>query len=148
MVHHLYITFLEDRRVYSLAKARWKRFFGQLLTPRQLTFHSFLNEKRMDGNPLLSAYIPEVDRAVRIIQAGPADAVTAPDIKAWLDEAVLPDSADKVYELVIDLVLTTEAEQLGQRLIEEWLVKCLSREDMERVIGGLLVVNEGLGKIF
>jgi hypothetical protein len=99
----------------------------------------------MDGNPLLSVCIPELDRAVRIIQADPADAVTTPDIKAWLDEAVLPGSADKVYELVIDLVLTAEAEQLGQRLIEEWLVKRLSREDMERIIGGLLVVNEGLG---
>lgn len=142
MTQALYITFLEDRRVYSLAKARWKRFFGQLLTPRQYTFHSFLNEKRMDGNPLLSAYIPEVDRAVRIIQADPADAITAPDIKAWIDEAVLPERTDKVYELVIDLVLTMEAEQLGQRLIEEWVVNGLSREDMEGVIGRLLVVNE------
>ena len=63
----------------------------------------------------------------------------------FLNEAVLPGSADKVYELVIDLVLTTEAEQLGQWLIEEWVVKRLSRKDMERVIGELLVVNEGLG---
>ncbi|MFM9948859.1 MAG: hypothetical protein ACKV1O_13050 [Saprospiraceae bacterium] len=145
MTQPLYTTFLEGCRVYSLAKAHWKRFFGQLLTPRQFTFHSFLNEKRMDGNPLLSAYIPEVDRAVRIIQADPADAVSALDIKAWVGETVLPDRVDKVYELVIDLVLTTEAEQLGQWLIEEWVVKRLSREDMERVIGELLVVNEGLG---
>ena len=43
------------------------------------------------------------------------------------NEAVLPGSLDKVYELVIDLVLTAEAEQLGQRLIEEWVVNRLRR---------------------
>ena len=138
----LYSTFLEDRRVYGLAKARWQRLFEQLLYAKQYTFCPFLNEKRMDGNPMFTAYVPAVDRAVRIIQVDPSEAVAEVDIRAWLDQAVMPEREDQVMELVIDLVMTKEAEQISQFLIDAWLVQQLSLADMEKKIDELVVVDE------
>ena len=138
----LYATFLENRRVYRLAKARWQRLFEQLLSAKQYTFRPFLNEKRMDGNPMFTAYVPAVDRAVRIIQVDPTEAVSEVDIKAWLDQAVMPEREDRVEELVIDLVLTNEAESLSKQLIDGWLVQGLSMMEMERMIDELVVIDE------
>ena len=138
----LYASFLENRRVYRLAKARWQRLFEQLLSAKQYTFRPFLNEKRMDGNPMFTAYVPAVDRAVRIIQVDPTEAVSEVDIKAWLDQAVMPEREDRVEELVIDLVLTNEAESLSKQLIDGWLVQGLSMMEMERMIDELVVIDE------
>jgi hypothetical protein len=138
----LYATFLENRRVYRLAKARWQRLFEQLLSVKQYTFRPFLNEKRMDGNPMFTAYVAAVDRAVRIIQVDPAEAVAEVDIKVWLDQAVMPEREDRVEELVIDLVLTNESERLSKQLIDGWLVKGLSMIEMERMIDELVVIDE------
>lgn len=143
----LYATFLEDRRVYRLAKARWQRLFEQLLSTKQYTFRPFLNEKRMDGNPMFTAYVPAVDRALRIIQVDPSEAVADVDIKAWLDQAVMPEREDRVEELVIDLVMTNEAEQISQLLIEAWLLQELSLADMEKKIDELVVVDEEVGGV-
>ena len=138
----LYATFLENRRVYRLAKARWQRLFEQLLSAKQYTFRPFLNEKRMDGNPMFTAYVPAVDRAVRIIQVDPTEAVSEVDIKAWLDQAVMPEREDRVEELVIDLVLTNESERLSKQLIDGWLVQGLSMMEMEKKIDELVVIDE------
>jgi len=138
----LYATFLENRRVYRLAKARWQRLFEQLLSAKQYTFRPFLNETRMDGNPMFTAYVPAVDRAVCIIQVDPTEAVSEVDIKAWLDQAVMPEREDRVEELVIDLVLTNEAESLSKQLIDGWLVQGLSMMEMERMIDELVVIDE------
>ena len=143
----LYATFLENRRVYRLAKARWQHLFEQLLSAKQYTFRPFLNEKRMDGNPMFTAYVPAVDRALRIIQVDPSEAVAEVDIKAWLDQAVMPEREDRVEELVIDLVLTNEAEQISQLLIEAWLLQELSLADMEKKIDELVVVDEEVGGV-
>ena len=138
----LYATFLENRRVYRLAKARWQRLFEQLLSAKQYTFRPFLNEKRMDGNPMFTAYVPAVDRAVRIIQVDPTEAVSEVDIKAWLDQAVMPEREDRVEELVIDLVLTNESERISKQLIDGWLVQGLSMMEMEKKIDELVVIDE------
>ena len=143
----LYASFLENRRVYRLAKARWQRLFEQLLSAKQYTFQPFLNEKRMDGNPMFTVYVPAVDRALRIIQVAPSEAVADVDIKAWLDQAVMPEREDRVEELVIDLVLTNEAEQISQLLIEAWLLQELSLADMEKKIDELVVVDEEVGGV-
>lgn len=125
-----------------MAKARWQRLFEQLLSAKQYTFRPFLNEKRIDGNPMFSAYVPEVNRAVRIIQVDPAEAVSEVDIKAWLDQAVMPEQEDRVEELVIDLVLTNESERLSKQLIDGWLVQGLSMMEMEKKIDELVVIDE------
>jgi hypothetical protein len=143
----LYATFLENRRVYRLAKARWQRLFEQLLSAKQYTFRPFLNEKRMDGNPMFTAYVPGADRALRIIQVDPSEAVAEVDIKAWLDQAVMPEREDRVEELVIDLVLTNEAEQISLLLIEAWLLQQLSLTDMQKMIDELVVIDEEVGGV-
>jgi hypothetical protein len=138
----LYASFLENRRVYRLAKARWQRLFEQLLSAKQYAFRPFLNEKRMDGNPMFTAYVPDIDRAVRIIQVDPSEAVSELDISAWLNQALMPEREDQVMELVIDLVMTKEAEQISQLLIEAWLLQQLSLTDMEKKIDELVVIDE------
>lgn len=138
----LYATFLENRRVYRLAKARWQRLFEQLLSAKQYTFRPFLNEARMDGNPMFTAYVRDVDRAVRIIQLDPSEAVSELEIGAWLDEALMPEREDQVMELVIGLVMTKEAEQISQLLIEAWLLQELSLTDMEKKIDELVFIDE------
>lgn len=143
----LYATFLENRRVYLLAKARWQRLFEQLLSAKQYTFRPFLNEKRMDGNPMFTAYVPAADRALRIIQVDPSEAVAEVDIKAWLDQAVMPEREDRVEELVIDLVLTNEAEQISLLLIEAWLLQQLSLTDMQKKIDEFVVIDEEVGGV-
>ena len=143
----LYATFLENRRVYLLAKARWQRLFEQLLSAKQYTFRPFLNEKRMDSNPMFTAYVPRADRALRIIHVDPSEAVAEVDIKAWLDQAVMPEREDRVEELVIDLVLTNEAEQISLLLIEAWLLQQLSLTDMQKMIDELVVIDEEVGGV-
>ena len=143
----LYATFLENRRVYLLAKARWQRLFEQLLNAKQYTFRPFLNEKRMDGNPMFTAYVRDVDRAVRIIQLDPSEAVSELEIGAWLDQALMPEREDQVMELVIGLVMTKEAEQISQLLIEAWLLQQLSLIDMEKKIDELVVIDEEVGGV-
>lgn len=91
---------------------------------------------------MFSAYVPEVNRAVRIIQVDPAEAVSEVDIKAWLDQAVMPEQEDRVEELVIDLVLTNESERLSKQLIDGWLVQGLSMMEMEKKIDELVVIDE------
>lgn len=138
----LYATFLENSHVYHLAKARWLGLFEQLLSTKQYTFRPFLNEKRMDGNPMFTAYVPAVGRAVRIIQVDPAEAAAEVDIAAWLDQAVLPEREERVEELVIDLVLTNESERLSKQLLDAWLLQRLSITDMKKKIDELVKVDE------
>ena len=128
----LYATFLENRRVYRLAKARWQHLFEQSLSAKQYTFRPFLNEKRIDGNPMFTAYVSAVDRAVRIIQ----EAVEQPDdffISAWMDTFPI-DEDNPLNELVIALVLSEETLELAERLIVHWLVEGLGKKEMERVL--------------
>jgi hypothetical protein len=69
------------------------------------------------------------------------------DIKAWLDQAVMPEREDRVEELVIDLVLTNEAEQISLLLIEAWLLQQLSLTDMQKMIDELVVIDEEVGGV-
>jgi len=69
---------------------------------------------------------------VRIIQ----ESAEQPDdffISAWLDTFPI-DEDNPLNELVIALVLSEERLKIAERLIVQWLVEGLSKEDMERVL--------------
>ena len=83
----LFANFLEDKRVYHLAYLFWKSFFQQLTDAANLHYTTYLNtDGDRDGNPIFHAYLPDRQRALRIIQVDPAEAAEAVDIKAWIDE--------------------------------------------------------------
>ena len=65
--------------------------------------------------------MPARKRALRIIQAEPDEAEEEVDIKAWMDEVQLESGNSSVPELVIDMVLSEGAKELGQRLIQTWI---------------------------
>ena len=118
----LFAKFLEDRRVYHLAYLFWKCFFERLIDAADLEYRTYLNtDSDHDGNPIFHAYLPARKRALRIIQAEPDEAEEEVDIKAWMDEVQLESGNSSVPELVIDMVLSEGAKELGQRLIQTWI---------------------------
>lgn len=118
----LFANFLEDKRVYHLAYLFWKSFFQRLTSAVNLGFTTYLNTKGdCDGNPIFHAYLPDRQRALRIIQVDPSETVEAIDIKAWVDQVQLLSEETTVPELVIDMVLSEEAKVVGQKLIQAWV---------------------------
>ena len=78
MTKFLYADFLENKRTYNLAQGAWKRLFSSLLQEYGYTYTPYINQtqngkKEYDGNPIFSAFIPEINRAIRIIQVAPDD---------------------------------------------------------------------------
>ena len=73
-------------------------------------------EKEYDGNPIFSAFIPETERAIRIIQVSPGE--EGDDISAWIDDIELGKKAKKTKELVLDLKLSKEAKMLAKDFLQ------------------------------
>lgn len=116
----LYANFLEDRRVYSLAKTYWKRFFDQLAESNGFVYRAYVNDANdYDGNPIFSAYIEEKNRAVRVIQVDSNEVENNILTTAWMDTIELEEGRAPVDELVIYTVLTTETKECCTKLIRE-----------------------------
>ena len=125
MAKFLYADFLENKRAYNLAQASWNRLLSSLLREYGYTYTPYINqmqngEKEYDGNPIFSAFIPEIERAIRIIQVSPDE--EGDDISAWIDDIELgkKDKTKKTKELVLDLKLSKEARMLAKDLIGKW----------------------------
>ena len=115
MNHILYADFLENKRVYNLAQGAWKRLLNKVLKDFGYTYTPYLNElqngkKEYDGNPIFNAYIPEIKRAIRIIQVSPKE--EGDDISAWVDDIALSQSKH-TKELVLDLKLSKKAKKIA-----------------------------------
>ena len=144
MVHTLYNGFLENRRIYNLVEASWRKYFDHISNKNQLHYKTYINNKSRqgklyDGNPIFSAYFPEVNRAVRIIQV--ASENNSIDISAWLDKIDL--QKDQVLdELVIDLALSREAKEIAKDLIEKWVIEKLSSKNWQNHYDSLLLSKQ------
>lgn len=79
------------------------------------------------------AFFPSLHKAVRIIQDEPE--ADAPDIASWMDSIELFEDKPPVPELVLALALSKESAAAARELIRQWVVKGLSKEQMERVAG-------------
>lgn len=123
MAELLYKDFLKTAEAYGEAESYWKAFFDNLLQPYDYSHQPYLNdtmvsgEKLRDGNPIFNAYIPDIDRAVRIIQEEPEEPA---DIASWVNRTEWP-TGRVLEELVISLVLTEETKAEAERRIREWL---------------------------
>jgi hypothetical protein len=133
----LYPNFLEDKRVYNLVRAFWKRFFDELAEKSNLTYIPYINQEQngeleYDGNPIFSAYVPSLGRAVRIIQVAPEEDEL--EITAWLDTLELNEGQKLVDELVIDLILSPSAKDMATDWLTKWFVENFPIQKMEKVL--------------
>ncbi|MGH1434282.1 MAG: hypothetical protein ACRBG0_07460 [Lewinella sp.] len=136
----LFANFLEDKRVYQLARLFWLRHVKNIAEEKGLAFHAYLNtESEFDGNPLFNAYFPSINKAIRIIQVDPAEASADIDLKAWLDNiAIGKNDKNKTTELVIDTVLSEGSKFPGKQLITQWIEGTItSDQDIENLISNI-----------
>lgn len=138
MAKLLFPDFLDHSESYAAAEALWKARFDALAAKYHFTYTPYINvfthngEKLRDGNPIFSAEVKSLNRAVRIIQ----ESIEEPDdffISAWLDTFPI-DEDNPLNELVIPLVLSEETLEITERLMVHWLVEQRSKEEMERVL--------------
>jgi hypothetical protein len=143
MSKFLYADFLENKRTYNLAQGSWNRLLTSLLKEYEYTHTPYINqtqngEKEYDGNPIFSAFIPEIKRAIRIIQIAPQE--EGDDISAWLDDIALNAKAEKTAELVVDIKLSQASKRIAKDLIHKWILKQLDAAAIDEVLAAGTVV--------
>lgn len=144
----LFPTFLENRSVYNLAEAYWRRVFRQLFQPLGVAFQSFYNQANKDfsGNPIIVGYFPMQHKLVRVIQVIP----DLDDLRfdAWIDTLEVkelephqrPTPAQTelalmpVPELVVHLGMTKTTVHLAIRLLRLWIIENVSVDTMKAEI--------------
>ena len=131
---HLYRNFLNDRRVYNLNRGYWRRILSKLGDNISIPFYKeyFANGTAFyDGNPIISAYIPELKKSIRIIQEEPE--CEEIELGAWT-EATEVDNKN-IEELVITLELSKEASKVAKELITAWLQEDLNDGQIDNILG-------------
>jgi len=137
MAQFLYKDFLEDKRVYNLNVAYWRRYFRNLLKNRTNVVFNWMNtsfgngQPFYDGNPIFTVLLKDEQKAVRIIQEEPeAESI---EIGAWLGE--IEHEGIPCKELTISLELSKETKKIAQKLINNWVGYAnLSSQKMELFI--------------
>lgn len=137
MAKFLYANFLDNKRTYNLAQGSWKRLLNSILKQHGYTFQSYINQKQngkkeYDGNPIFSAYVPEIKRAIRVIQVSPEE--EGDDLSAWIDDIDLSEklAAGQTKELVLDLKLSKQTKNDARELIQQWVNQQLSAATLNR----------------
>ena len=136
---YLFATFLEDKKVFNLAEAYWRRMIISIAKETGAPFKSYINHydstgrKEYDANPIFDALFPSLHKAIRIIQDQP-ETTDAPGLAAWIDSIELYEGQPPVPELVIALALTKETATAAREFIRQWLVEGLSEGKMKQVI--------------
>lgn len=117
---HLYCNFLNDKRVYNLNRGYWKKMLSDLGKDMSIPMYNehFSNGNLFyDGNPIISAHIPNLKKSIRIIQEAPeTDEV---EIGAWIENTEM--QGENTPELVISLELSRESSKIAKKLMKGWL---------------------------
>ena len=145
MYKPLFKNFLTNPSVYVLNENYWKREIDKLLKNKieykQLYKLTFCDGTPFrNGNPIYSKIYPSLKKSLRINQYDNDD-IDIDDETTFL--SVLIESRDdmfyyepddtslyKIPELVIDLYLTKETKNTALNLIDNWLLKDKSIEEM------------------
>lgn len=140
MITSLYPKFLESKRTYNLVQAYWNRLLSNILKEEQYHQSTYLNpaqngQKEYDGNPVFNAYLPQINRAIRIIQVAPEE--PGDMISAWLDDIELTGD-NPTPELVIDLKLNQQTKEIATALMDEWVKGTLDHARLEELLKGEL----------
>lgn len=128
-----------NRRTYSLARTYWVRLFRKDypdLEQRIVFRREYPNgDLRMDGDPIIGVYFPEIRKAVRIIQSSyDRGAITNTiDIMACIDRMRV--EGNFVQVLTIDLEMSNyTVEIVKSLLLPAWLANDYSESRMQAAI--------------
>lgn len=123
MPQFLYKDFLEDKRIYNLNVAYWRRYIRKVSNNREDVVFDWMNTSFgngthfYDGNPIVTVLLKNDRKAMRIIQEEPeTDEI---QIGAWLGE--IEYEGIPYTELTISLELSKETKQIAQKLINSWI---------------------------
>lgn len=136
----LYPSFLDNKRVYNLNQAYWRRLLSDLIKDTDLSFQPYLNtisangNKEYDGNPIFNAYFPTLNKAIRVIQDTPEEG--AADLSTWMDQIELEEGQPPIQELVIAVTLSRETAAQAQELMHQWIVERRTVREMEEQVLG------------
>jgi hypothetical protein len=135
---YLFSDFLENKKVFNLAEAYWRRMVTAIAQERGCSFRPYLNHldaagrKEYDANPIFEAFFPELNKAVRIIQDRPEQGKL--DLSGWLDQLELEESHPPTPELVLALALSRETAEAARQLLRCWIVDDCSPAEMKKAI--------------
>jgi len=127
MVEHLFTDFLKDDRSYNEAVRYWEdlwlktdevsRKLGGWKYPWMSRQFVDGTEIR-DGNPIFSAWSPQLRKGLRVIQYEPTK--DSCELSFWLDDC--GENADCVQELVVACGLSDESSILAFTLMSSWVL--------------------------
>jgi hypothetical protein len=112
---------LQSPKDYIAAEAYWSVLLQQDDLRRQWRtpwLKQSADEFR-DGNPIFSAWSPELRKAVRVIQY--RSSPNAPDFACWLDQFGGAEKEASLRELVIACSLSKHAVMRAREMIREWV---------------------------
>lgn len=121
---HLHANFLESPRTYEQARCFWRSIWEDAQSQHGLEWQvPWLSEPPaalQDGNPIFTAWSPQLRRAVRVIQRTPISGI--PDLSYWLDvfggELHEPDA---VEELVVSCAPAVELVPELSAVLSDWI---------------------------
>lgn len=132
----LYQNFLEDRRIYNLNRGYWKKILKSLNQEAKsfpLYNEHFNNGTPFyDGNPMISAAFPSLQKSVRIIQEE-VETIEG-EITAWVEEVEHEDGV--LQELVLSLELSRLTAKIAKKILHGWIVKNWNRADVDELLEG------------
>jgi predicted N-acyltransferase len=133
----LYKNFLENNRIYSLAKNWWKREFKKQILGKKSDFDTnsdwvfnWHNDYFKDGNPIFTIFSKSKQKLVRIIQEENENNQDSIEISAWIQKGFYPK--DEIPELVISLELSRNSSKIAFNWIKKWFDNQLEDKDLER----------------
>lgn len=139
MTNILYADFLTNKRAYNLAQGSWNRLLKNLLKSYGYSHTPYINQiqngkKDYSGNPIFSAFVPEIKKAIRIIQVSPEE--EGDDISAWIDAIELGKKFknQKTEELVLDLKLSRASKKTAKKLIDKWIAGQLDSKKLNKAL--------------
>jgi hypothetical protein len=141
MVRKLFESFLEDPEQYRAVEQYWEALVADIAESMNQAneWHRWMPIRYADGipleepgNPISDGRSDALNRAFRIIQLGPpGDDV---EIAAWVTSYKPEDTALPRHELVINLGLTQESADLARLLLQKWMRRETTAEDMKNFI--------------
>ncbi|MEM6298749.1 MAG: hypothetical protein AAF740_08695, partial [Bacteroidota bacterium] len=92
--------------------------------------HFVNNTLFYDGNPIISAHLPELGKSLRIIQEE-AETIEG-EITAWVEEVEYGDGF--LQELVLSLELSRLTAKVARKVLQGWVIENWGSAEVEEVL--------------
>lgn len=130
-----YANFLDDEAEYAASEAMWIKLWDEV-EGKEGWITPWLNNPFKDGNPIFSAYHPEKQRAIRIVQHPPGhdDTEVLPIIGTMMEgkgkELLIFATAGKIFAEHVGFIMHKwlHDEDFVGRKLEELMVDLKSRK--------------------